>query len=211
MNTMLRWSPTRQFHFHQDADNLFERFVGRATDEADQGSSWLPAAEGWLEDGTYVIQLALPGVDPKDVKVSWMDNVLTVKGESRADHDATGKDYFVRERGRSRGEIRERHTRGEGPRATSCDADDDRSKRRLVAPGETEPCRYRPARARSPRAHPIGCNRTYAPSGFISARPAVSAAGPGASDGPGRSAAHRRRSSRGPDALRRSRPLPGLR
>jgi len=97
MNTMLRWSPTRQFHFHQDADNLFERFVGRATDEADQGSSWLPAAEGWLEDGTYVIQLALPGVDPKDVKVSWMDNVLTVKGESRADHDATGKDYFVRE------------------------------------------------------------------------------------------------------------------
>ena len=26
-----------------------------------------------------------------------MDNVLTVKGESKADHDSTGKDYFVRE------------------------------------------------------------------------------------------------------------------
>jgi HSP20 family protein len=97
MTTMLRWSPSRQFHFHHDADNLFDRFVGRATDEADQGSSWHPAAEGRLEDGTYVIQLALPGVDPKDVKVSWMDNVLTIKGESKADHDTTGKDYFVRE------------------------------------------------------------------------------------------------------------------
>jgi HSP20 family protein len=98
MNTMLRWSPTRQFHFHQDADGLFDRFVGSATDEAaGDARSWLPAAEGWIEDGTYVIQLALPGVDPKDVQVSWMDNVLTVKGERKADHDITGKDYFVRE------------------------------------------------------------------------------------------------------------------
>jgi len=97
MNTMLRWSPTRQFHFHHDGDNQFDRFLGRATDDVDQGSSWLPAAEGRIEDGTYVIQLALPGVDPKDVKVTLMDNVLTVKGESKADHDTTGKDYFVRE------------------------------------------------------------------------------------------------------------------
>ena len=50
-----------------------------------------------MEDGTYVIQLALPGVDPKDVKVSLMDNVLTVKGERTADHDTAAKDYFVRE------------------------------------------------------------------------------------------------------------------
>src|SRR5438876_8496319 len=80
MNTMLRWSPTRQFHFHHDVDDLPERFFG-ATDEAAQRPSWLPAAEGRMEDGTYVIQLALPGVDSKDVKVSLMDNVLTVKGE----------------------------------------------------------------------------------------------------------------------------------
>ena len=97
MNTMLRWSPTRQFHLHHDVDNLFERFSGDATDEVAQRASWLPAAEGRIEDGAYVIQLALPGVDPKDVQVSLMDNILTVKGERKADHDTTGKDYFVRE------------------------------------------------------------------------------------------------------------------
>jgi len=97
MSTMLRWSPTRQFHFHQAAENLFERFVGSPTDEAAQRSAWLPAAEGRIEDGTYVIQLALPGVDPKDVGVSLMDNVLTIKGERKADRDTAGKDYFVRE------------------------------------------------------------------------------------------------------------------
>jgi HSP20 family protein len=95
MNTMLRWSPTRQFHFH--ADDLFEGFLGGATDDAEQRPRWLPAAEGRVEDGTYVIQLALPGVDPKDVKVSLLDNVLTVTGERRADHDTAVTDYFVRE------------------------------------------------------------------------------------------------------------------
>jgi HSP20 family protein len=97
MSTMLRWSPTRQFHFHHDADDMLERFFGGATDEAPQRPSWLPAAEGRIEDGAYVIQLALPGVDPKKVDVSLMDNVLTVKGERQADHDTAGKDYFVRE------------------------------------------------------------------------------------------------------------------
>ena len=97
MNTMLRWSPTRQFHFHHNVDDPSERFFGGIMDEAAPRSSWLPATEGRMEGGTYVIQLALPGVDPTDVKVSFMDNVLTVKGERKADHDTAGKDYFVRE------------------------------------------------------------------------------------------------------------------
>jgi HSP20 family protein len=99
MNTMLRWSPTRQFHFHHDVDDVLERLVAGSTEEeaAQRAGPWLPAAEGWTENGTYVIQLALPGMDPKDVEVSWMDNVLTVKGERKAEHDITGKDYFVRE------------------------------------------------------------------------------------------------------------------
>jgi HSP20 family protein len=97
MNTMLRWSPTRQFHFHHDVDDLPERFFGGATDEVAQRPSWAPAAEGRMQDGTYVIQLALPGVDPEDVKVSLMDNVLTIKGERKAAHDTADTDYFVRE------------------------------------------------------------------------------------------------------------------
>ena len=98
MTTMLRWSPTQKFHFHYDINALFPRFFDGATDEAAQRDpSWSPAVEGRIEDGTYVIKLALPGVEPKDVQVSLMDNVLTVKGERKADHDTTGNGYFVRE------------------------------------------------------------------------------------------------------------------
>ena len=96
MTTMIRWSPKPRFHHH--VEDLFPGFFDHATDEpAERVASWLPAAEGRIEDGTYVIQLALPGMDPKEVEVSLMDNVLTVKGERKADHDTTGKGYFVRE------------------------------------------------------------------------------------------------------------------
>jgi HSP20 family protein len=94
MTTMLRWSPTREFHFHHDIDDLFQ---GATEEAAQRAPSWLPAVEGRIEDGTYVMQVALPGVDPKTVAVSLIDSVLTVKGERKADHDTTGKDYFVRE------------------------------------------------------------------------------------------------------------------
>ena len=99
MTTMMHWSPTQKFHLHHHhVEDLFPRFFGSATDEATQpASSWYPATEGRLEDGTYVIQFALPGVDPKEVALSLIDNVLTVKGERNANHDSTGKDYFVRE------------------------------------------------------------------------------------------------------------------
>jgi HSP20 family protein len=101
MPTMTRWSPYMpklHFHHHHDVNGLFPGFFEDAPDEAAQpAASWLPAAEGRLENGTYVIQLALPGMDPRDVEVSLMDNVLTVKGERKADPDGAGKDYFVRE------------------------------------------------------------------------------------------------------------------
>jgi HSP20 family protein len=98
MTTMLRWSPSRQFHFHHGVNTLLGRAFDGAADEAVQRAApWLPAAEGRIDDGSYIIQLALPGVDPKDVEVSLMDNVLTVKGERKADHDTSGQDYFVRE------------------------------------------------------------------------------------------------------------------
>lgn len=93
MTTMLRWSPRRQFHFHHDVDALLPRVF----EAAQRAETWLPAAEGRFEDSTYVIQLALPGVNPKDVAVSLIDSVLTVKGERTPDEETAGTEYFVRE------------------------------------------------------------------------------------------------------------------
>jgi hypothetical protein len=72
MTTMLRWSTTRQFHFHHDLDALLPGFFNGAADEAAQRvTAWLPAAAGRID--------------------------VTIEGERKADHDTTGKDYFLRE------------------------------------------------------------------------------------------------------------------
>ena len=101
MATMTRWfpyMPKLHLHHHHDVNELFQGvFEGVPEEGAQPAASWLPAAEGWLENGTYVIQLALPGVAPQDVEVLLMDNVLTVKGERKAEPDRVGTDYFVRE------------------------------------------------------------------------------------------------------------------
>jgi HSP20 family protein len=41
--------------------------------------------------------MALPGVDPKDVEVSVMDGVLTIKGERKDTTDQKETGYFMRE------------------------------------------------------------------------------------------------------------------
>jgi len=87
-----------KLHVHYDVDDPVQRIFDGAPNEAAQpAASWLPAAEGRIENGTYVFQLALPGVDPKEVEVSLMDTVLTIKGERKAEHDSAGNDSFVRE------------------------------------------------------------------------------------------------------------------
>ena len=59
MTTMIRWSP--KLHFHHHISDLFPAAFDHAIDApAERAASWLPAAEGRLEDGTYIIQLALP-------------------------------------------------------------------------------------------------------------------------------------------------------
>src|SRR4029450_3135015 len=139
-----------------DVDDLLLRFADGVTDEAVQRpASWLPAAEGRIEDGTYVIQLALPGVDPKEVAVSWMDNVLTVKGERKAGPDTADKDYFVREvayggfersfalpEGVDGAQVEAKYANGmlevesPAPRAAPCGAENDRSQGRVMRGGQ---------------------------------------------------------------------------
>jgi hypothetical protein len=76
MTTMTRWSPfTPRFHFRHNVDEMLRRLLDGAAEGADGNAS----------------------CDPKDVEVTLMDDVLTIKGERRPDHDTTDKDYFVRE------------------------------------------------------------------------------------------------------------------
>lgn len=56
---------------------------------------WHPTADIHETDNEFIVQMDLPGITKKDVKVSIDDNVLTIRGERNRE---TTEDYRVQER-----------------------------------------------------------------------------------------------------------------
>jgi HSP20 family protein len=96
-----RWSPfAPAFQLRRDIDDLFGRFLGQAAGEGGQPTewaNWTPAVEGCEEDGHWLIRVALPGVDPKDVEVTMADGQLTIKGQRKQAGENKSDRYFARE------------------------------------------------------------------------------------------------------------------
>lgn len=86
-----RYDPFRQI----------ERFI----DEEFPSFGFIPAVKRSLEpamdvyqtEHDLVVELQVPKVDPKDIKVTVEDGVLKVEGGATAEHEEKGKEYFRRE------------------------------------------------------------------------------------------------------------------
>ena len=89
-------------NLHREVDRLFEDFWNNG------GSSsllapWSETALSPLVDETedekaYHIEVELPGMDQKDVEVSYSDGVLTISGEKKDEKEEKKKDYYRKER-----------------------------------------------------------------------------------------------------------------
>ncbi|MGH7895253.1 MAG: Hsp20/alpha crystallin family protein [Candidatus Binatia bacterium] len=69
---------------HRDIEGLFESVLGNRAVEA--VADWAPRVETFLKDDTLHVRADLPGVDPKAVDISVEGDVLTVRGERKAEH-----------------------------------------------------------------------------------------------------------------------------
>ena len=65
---------------------------------AGQPSTMAPSIDVSETDSEIKIEAELPGVDQKDVEVIVADNLLTIKGEKRAEKEEKKKDYRLVER-----------------------------------------------------------------------------------------------------------------
>jgi HSP20 family protein len=61
-------------------------------------NAWLPAVELVEEDSEFVLTAELPGMSKEDVDVSIDDNILTLKGEKKTEHEVTRDRMHIRER-----------------------------------------------------------------------------------------------------------------
>jgi len=78
-----RWESPFPRLFEEFEDNLEEVFT--------------PAIESYVKDGSLVVRADVPGLEPKDLDVSILGNVLTVKGERKSEQEIKKEDYLRRE------------------------------------------------------------------------------------------------------------------
>ena len=71
--------------FHRDIDALFDGVFG--SPDAAPVTDWTPRVETFVKDDKLVIRADLPGVDPKEVDISLEGNILTVRGERKAEKE----------------------------------------------------------------------------------------------------------------------------
>jgi len=84
--TLVRWSPAPVrdlVHIQNEVDRLFNN-LSRGTGLSQGDAAFVPAVDVEETAEGFVIRADLPGVGPKDVKVSVLGDILTFQGERRA-------------------------------------------------------------------------------------------------------------------------------
>jgi HSP20 family protein len=95
--TMRELQPWRPFSDLERWARRFEtRFPRFFEDFEEEGELKLPI-ESYVKDGNVVVRADVPGLDPKDIDVSVLGNVLMIKGERKDKQEVKKENYFRRE------------------------------------------------------------------------------------------------------------------
>jgi HSP20 family protein len=70
----------------QDMDRMFQGF-GLERSSGGGAGAWSPAIEVFERDGKYHVCAELPGLSPDDIKVEVANDVLTIQGERKSEHE----------------------------------------------------------------------------------------------------------------------------
>jgi len=99
---LIRWEPVREI---QTVQNEMNRLFNTFFDSPAGGNGghamarrWIPAMDVVETDDHFVVRADLPGTAEQDVKIELDDNVLTISGERRAEHEQKGEGYYRVER-----------------------------------------------------------------------------------------------------------------
>jgi HSP20 family protein len=97
--TIVRWEPLRELSSLQTEMN---RLFNTAFDTPGGGNGgarrWTPAMDLVETDEHFVLRADLPGMTEADVSIELEDNVLTVSGERKAEHEEKREGFYRVER-----------------------------------------------------------------------------------------------------------------
>jgi HSP20 family protein len=85
--------------FRNEMDRLFERaFEDWPLNQWQPSTSWGLALDVAENDDAFIVNASVPGLKPEDIDITISDNVLTIKGEYKADETIDEEKYHIRER-----------------------------------------------------------------------------------------------------------------
>jgi len=90
--TLTPWKPFRELErWAKSFPSFFEDWPMLERGE------YVPPIESYAKNGDLVVRADLPGVDPKDIDIRVLGNVLTIKGNRKEEKEAKSEDYVRRE------------------------------------------------------------------------------------------------------------------
>jgi HSP20 family protein len=98
---IVRWDPTRELDSLQSEMNrLFDGFFGTGSQGRNAATlrRWIPAMDLVEAGDELVLRADLPGMSEDDVTIEIKDNVLTVSGERRSEHEEKSENFYRAER-----------------------------------------------------------------------------------------------------------------
>jgi HSP20 family protein len=96
---IVRWSPFRELvSLQQDMNRLFGDLITQPAESGGEVAVWVPAVDVSEDGDNITVKVEVPGVKKDDIKISVVNNVLSIKGEKRMETETKEKNFHRVER-----------------------------------------------------------------------------------------------------------------
>jgi len=102
--TLVRWNPAKELlNLDREFKKIFNAFDNesyscRNSETESKDAVWSPLTDIVEDNDKYTLKLDLPGVDKKDVKLSFKDGELSISGERKEEKESKDSKYHRVER-----------------------------------------------------------------------------------------------------------------
>ena len=82
--TTTNWAPVREMvRMQRELNRAYKRSMSEQNEESHDSTVWSPRVDVAENAEQYTLEIDLPGIDKKDVKINYTDDVLSIAGERR--------------------------------------------------------------------------------------------------------------------------------
>jgi len=93
------WKPFREVsRLRREMDRLWDDYFGPGRRGLEPMEAWVPAVDVSESDDKITVKAEVPGLEAKDIQISLVGDVLSVKGEKKSEREEKKENYHLVER-----------------------------------------------------------------------------------------------------------------